>query len=156
MALKHSNIDGTVKEYGAITIKVVAGVGGITNIVKSIAILFLFLHTTIAKAQGTIKSKDAYTKENLQKVLNAHDKVLVDFNAPWCGPCLVMAPKIKKLEKEFFGKIYVERINVDNAATLTQDMDIRSIPLLILFEKGKPIKALEGNQSIKNIRKFLQ
>ncbi|PZP49598.1 MAG: hypothetical protein DI598_07440 [Pseudopedobacter saltans] len=101
-------------------------------------------------------SKDEYTKDDLQKVLESHTKVLVDFNAPWCGPCLVLAPKIKKIEKEFTGKVFIERVNVDKAPALTQSMNIRSIPLLVLFENGKPIKALEGNQSLKEIRQFLQ
>ena len=101
-------------------------------------------------------NRDEYTQEDLQKVLVAHSKVLVDFNAIWCGPCLLMAPKIKKIEKEFAGKIHVERINVDNAPKLTQMMKIRSIPMLILFVDGKPVKALEGNQSLKEIRNFVQ
>lgn len=99
---------------------------------------------------------DEYTSSDLKKVLDAHTRVLVDFNAPWCGPCLVLAPKIKKIEKEFSGRLFIERINVDKAAALAQSMNIRSIPLLVLFENGKPIKALEGNQSLKEIRKFLQ
>lgn len=102
------------------------------------------------------ETTDAYTKADLQKVLQVHPRVLVDFNAPWCGPCLVMAPRIKKLEKEFSGKLYIERINVDNAKNLAESMNIRSIPILILFENGQPIKALEGNQSLKAIRAFLQ
>lgn len=106
--------------------------------------------------EASAASKDPYTKDDLQKTLQAHERVLVDFNAPWCGPCLIMAPKVKKIEKEFAGKIYVERINVDDAKDLTQSMGIRSIPMLILFENGKAVKALEGGQSLKEIRKFLQ
>lgn len=106
--------------------------------------------------QATSTNKDAYTQEDLQKVLKAHDRVLVDFGASWCGPCLVLAPKIKKLEKENTGKLYIQKINVDDAKELTQSMNVRSIPLLVLFENGKPVKALEGNQSMKALRAFVQ
>lgn len=72
--------------------------------------------------------------------------VLVDFWAPWCGPCLMMAPRLKELEKEWQGKIKVGKVNVDENSGLASRYGVMSIPTLVLFKNGKALKEWIGVQ----------
>src|SRR3979411_3256013 len=63
--------------------------------------------------------------------------VLVDFWAPWCGPCRVVSPVVEQIAKDMPGKIKLVKVNTDNAPNLSQRFGIRGIPTLILFDHGK-------------------
>lgn len=75
------------------------------------------------------------------------EPVLVDFWAPWCGPCRAMAPRLKAVAERFDGQINVCKVNVDQAKDIAAEFQIRGIPTLMLFDKGKPIGQLVGLQT---------
>lgn len=87
------------------------------------------------------------TKDNFeQEVLKSDKKVLVDFWASWCGPCRMLSPIIDEIAKET-DKVKVGKVNVDEESDLATQFAVMSIPTLILFENGKPIKQIVGIQS---------
>ena len=79
-----------------------------------------------------------------EEVLKAEGKILVDFYADWCGPCRMMSPVIDDIEKELDGKVKVGKVNVDNNQELAIKYDVMSIPTIMVFEKGNPIKTFVG------------
>lgn len=83
--------------------------------------------------------------ENFEsEVLNANEKVLVDFYADWCGPCKMMAPVIEELAEELQGKAKVGKINVDESTDTAAKYDVMSIPTIIIFKNGKEVKRFIG------------
>ena len=81
-----------------------------------------------------------------QEVLQSTQPVLVDFWAPWCGPCRQIAPLIEQLAGENAGSIKVGKLNVDESPNTAQSYDVSSIPTLIFFKDGGPVERLVGLQ----------
>lgn len=77
--------------------------------------------------------------------------VVVDFWAPWCGPCLMMAPQFEEAAKHFPLKVRFAKINSDNYPEIAGMFDIRGIPTLILFKNGKEIARVSGAMSAPQI-----
>ena len=73
--------------------------------------------------------------------------VLVDFWAPWCGPCRMQAPILEEVGRRLAGRARVTKVNVDEATEVAGRFAIRSIPTLAIFQDGKPLGAFQGVQS---------
>jgi thioredoxin 1 len=81
---------------------------------------------------------------------------LVDLNAPWCGPCRVQEPIIKKIAKQFEGKATIIEINVDENRETAASLGIHSIPTLIIFKDGREIQRLIGIQSEQSLTQVIK
>ena len=79
-----------------------------------------------------------------QEVLKAELPVLVDFWAPWCGPCKAVAPVIEDLSKEYEGRLKVVKLNTDENPKTSQKYSIRGIPSLYLFKSGEIVEQVVG------------
>jgi thioredoxin 1 len=78
------------------------------------------------------------------EVLVSDLPVLVDFWAPWCGPCRMVAPIVDEISNEFAGQAKVVKLNVDENADIATTYGIRSIPTLVLFKGGEPVDRVVG------------
>ncbi len=81
--------------------------------------------------------------------------ILVDFWAEWCMPCRALAPIIDELANEFQGKVRFAKVNVDDCKMVPGQFGIRGIPTLILFQDGKKVNELVGNQPKEKIKMML-
>lgn len=88
-----------------------------------------------------------------KEVLKSDKLVLVDFWAPWCMPCKIIAPAVEKLAEEMKGKIKVLKSNVDEAPDIATQLSILNIPTLILFKGGEEVSRIVGVNSKETIEK---
>ena len=88
------------------------------------------------------------TDENFeQEVLQSKGVTLVDFWAPWCGPCRMLAPVVEELANEYVGKVKVCKLNTDDGPTTSSKYAITSIPTIIFFKDGELAAQVSGLQS---------
>ena len=79
-----------------------------------------------------------------EEVLKGEGKILVDFYADWCGPCKIMSPLIDEIAEEGIVNVKVGKINVDESPEIASKFEIMSIPTIMIFENGTPIKTFIG------------
>ena len=93
------------------------------------------------------------------EVKNSEMPVLVDFWAPWCGPCRKISPIIDDIAAEYEGKVKVVKVNTDESMKLTQEFSISGIPSILIFKNGEAVERLVGlmqkSQLVSNIEKYL-
>lgn len=93
---------------------------------------------------------------NFFQTINKFTLLLVDFWAPWCGPCRMMSPLIDQIGKEYMGKLVVGKVNVDENPTISRQFGISSIPTLILFKKGQAVNKIIGSVSKNKIDEMVR
>jgi thioredoxin 1 len=96
------------------------------------------------------------TQNNFQQeVLNSEKTVLIDFWAPWCGPCRMVSPVVDEIAEESAGKVKVGKVNVDEQPELASQFGVMSIPTLVVMKDGKVASTSVGARSKEAILSML-
>ncbi|MDG6953691.1 MAG: thioredoxin [Nitrososphaerota archaeon] len=84
------------------------------------------------------------TDANFVQTVKSHPLVVVDFWAPWCGPCKMVSPVLEELASEMVGLATFGKLNVDDNPTISQQFEIQGIPTIMVFKDGEPVDGLVG------------
>jgi thioredoxin 1 len=84
------------------------------------------------------------TDSNFKETVNTHSLALIDFWAAWCGPCRALAPTIEELAKEYSGKVFVGKLNVDENPLTAEQFQVYSIPTVLIMKDGKEVDRIVG------------
>ncbi|AMJ61997.1 thioredoxin [Bosea sp. PAMC 26642] len=116
----------------------------------------MLLNDPVAEQPALIK--DTTTQSFREDVIaeSMNQPVLVDFWAPWCGPCKQLTPIIEKVVKEAKGKVRLVKMNIDEHPQISGQLGIQSIPAVIAFKQGQPIDGFMGAQPESQIKAFIE
>ena len=89
------------------------------------------------------------------EVLEASEPVMVDFWAPWCGPCRVLSPTIEKLAGEYQGKVRIGKVNLDEHQALASKYRVTAIPTLLMIKNGEVVEQMVGAKSKRDLKASL-
>jgi thioredoxin 1 len=103
-----------------------------------------------------IKEPLALDDSTFSQTINKFPLTLVDFWAPWCGPCRMMSPIIDEIGKDYLGKLVVGKINVDENPLVAGQFGISSIPTLLLFKRGQAVNKIIGSVSKNKINEMIK
>ncbi|KAJ8762967.1 hypothetical protein K2173_023096 [Erythroxylum novogranatense] len=99
----------------------------------------------VCKAREALDQVQVVTESGWDElVIKSENPVLVEFWAPWCGPCRMIAPVIEELAKEYAGKISCYKVNTDDCPNIATKYSIRSIPTVLFFNKGERKESVIG------------
>jgi thioredoxin 1 len=99
---------------------------------------------TSKTAMSSIREPITLTDSNFENELSKYPILLIDFWAPWCGPCRMIAPIIEQLAIEYTGKVVFGKVNIDENRMITQSFGIQSIPTMMIFKNGKAVDIIVG------------
>ncbi len=99
--------------------------------------------------------KDLASKEFVQEVINSSSTVVVDFWAPWCGPCKMLGPVLHEVAGEMEGKATFFKLNVDENTDIAQKYSVVSIPTVLVFKNGEVVDKMVGFRPKQDIIKFI-
>ena len=99
--------------------------------------------------------REGTDKNFAEDVLEAEIPVLIDFWAPWCGPCHMVSPVVEKLSDDYVDKLEFYKMNVDEAPITAQNYGIMSIPTLMLFKNGQRVDQINGAAPESSIKKMI-
>jgi thioredoxin 1 len=102
-----------------------------------------------------IKEPLVLDDSTFSQTINKFPLTLVDFWAPWCGPCRMMSPIIDEIGKDYLGKLVVGKINVDENPLVAGQFGISSIPTLLLFKRGQAVNKITGSVSKNKIAEMI-
>jgi thioredoxin 1 len=99
------------------------------------------------RMEPTLNTPITMTDYNFDEMSKKYNNLVVDFWAPWCGPCKMVSPIIDQLAREFSGKIVFGKVNVDENPTVANIFGIQNIPTLIIFKNGNAVDGIMGAAS---------
>ena len=98
----------------------------------------------------TIKVTDSTLLSEVQKGIT-----LVEFWAPWCGPCKMLGPILEELEEELAPKVKIAKLNIDENEIIANQLGIRSIPTMVLYQNGQPLERIVGYKPKEVLKDYL-
>jgi thioredoxin 1 len=101
--------------------------------------------------QSSITTPITLTDQNFNEMVGKHNLLIVDFWAPWCGPCRMVSPVITELSQELAGKAVFGKLNVDENPMIASTFGIQSIPTIAIFKNGKAVDGIVGAASKSHI-----